>query len=93
MVWLDAPERLIGGLYLGLGWLAVPAFPVLLHRIAPAGLVLIAAGGVLYTVGALGYHRRRPDPAPEVFGYHEVFHTFVCAAVACHYLAIAIFVV
>jgi hemolysin III len=93
MLWLDAPERLIGGLYLGLGWLAVPAFPVLLHRIAPAGLVLIAAGGVLYTVGALGYHRRRPDPAPEVFGYHEVFHTFVCAAVACHYLAIAIFVV
>jgi hemolysin III len=89
---LDAPERLIGGLYLGLGWLAVPAFPVLAHRLAPAGLGLLATGGLLYTLGALGYHRRRPDPVPEVFGFHEVFHTFVCAAVACHYLAIAIFV-
>ena len=44
------------------------------------------------TLGALGYHRRWPNPAPAVFGFHEVFHTFVCAAVACHYLAIAIFV-
>ena len=66
--------------------------PVLLHRIAPAGLVLIGAGGVLYTLGAFGYHRRWPNPAPNVFGFHEVFHTFVSAAVACHYLAIAIFV-
>jgi hemolysin III len=92
MCWLNAPERLIGGIYLGLGWLAVPALPVLLYHIAPAGLGLIVAGGVLYTLGALGYHRRWPNPAPDVFGFHEVFHTFVCAAVACHYLAIAIFV-
>jgi hemolysin III len=92
MCWLNAPERLIGGIYLGLGWLAVPALPMLLHHIAPAGLVLIIAGGVLYTLGALGYHRRRPNPAPNVFGFHEVFHTFVSAAVACHYPAIAIFV-
>ncbi len=92
MYWLDAPERLIGGIYLGLGWLAVPALPMLLHRIDPAGLVLIVAGGLLYTLGAIGYHRRWPNPAPEVFGFHEVFHTFVSAAVACHYLAIAIFV-
>jgi hemolysin III len=92
MCWLTAPERVIGGIYLGLGWLAVPTFPMLLHRIAPAGLVLIVADGVLYTLGALGYHRRWPNPAPEVFGFHEVFHTFVSAAVACHYLAIAIFV-
>jgi hemolysin III len=92
MVWLDAPERLIGGIYLGLGWLAVPAFPVLLHRIGLAGLALIVAGGLLYTLGALGYHFRWPNPAPDVFGFHEVFHTFVSAAVACHYLAIAFFV-
>jgi hemolysin III len=92
MCWLNAPERLIGGIYLGLGWLGVPAFPLLTHRIAPAGLALIVAGGVLYTLGALGFHRRWPDPAPEIFGFHEVFHTFVSAAVTCHYLAIAIFV-
>jgi hemolysin III len=92
MRWLHAPERLIGGIYLGLGWLGVPALPLLLHRMAPAGLGLIVAGGVLYTLGAVGFHRRWPNPAPEVFGFHEVFHTFVCAAVACHYVAIAIFV-
>jgi hemolysin III len=92
MRWLHAPERLIGGLYLALGWLGAPALPLLLHRIAPAGLALIGAGGALYTLGALGYHRRWPNPAPDVFGFHEVFHTFVCGAVACHYLAIAIFV-
>jgi len=62
MVWLNAPERLIGGIYLGLGWLAVPALPLLLAHIAPAGLVLIVAGGMLYTLGALGYHRRWPIP-------------------------------
>jgi hemolysin III len=92
MYWLHAPERLIGGIYLGLGWLGVPALPLLIHRMAPAGLALILAGGALYTLGALGYHRRWPNPVPDVFGFHEVFHTFVCAAVACHYLAIAIFV-
>jgi hemolysin III len=92
MCWLNAPERLIGGIYLGLGWLGVPALPLLIDRIAPAGLALIVAGGVLYTLGALVFHRRWPNPAPDVFGFHEVFHTFVCAAVACHYLAIAIFV-
>lgn len=92
MCWLNARERLIGGIYLGLGWLGVPATPILIHRIAPAGLALIVAGGALYTLGALSYHRRWPNPAPDVFGFHEVFHTFVCAAVTCHYLAIAIFV-
>jgi hemolysin III len=91
MRWLNGPERLVGGIYLGLGWLGVPALP-LLRGMPTAGLALIVAGGVLYTLGALGYHRRWPNPAPDVFGFHEVFHTFVCAAVACHYLAIAFFV-
>ena len=86
-----AMGRMLGASQL-LQWRAVPAFPVLLHHIGPAGLALIAAGGLLYTLGALGYHRRWPNPAPDVFGFHEVFHTFVCAAVACHCLAIAIFV-
>jgi hypothetical protein len=49
-------------------------------------------GGVLYMVGALSYHRRRPDPFPSVFGYHEVFHAFVCAAATCQFVAIALFV-
>ncbi len=92
LTWMSAPERLVGLIYVGLGWaggLAVPA--VWLHAgVAPAVLLLI--GGVLYTVGAVSYHRRRPDPDPAVFGYHEVFHGYVTAAAACHYVAIACFV-
>jgi hemolysin III len=48
---------------------------------------------VLYTAGAVTYHRRRPDPVPAVFGFHEVFHAFVCAAAACQFVAIAVFIV
>ena len=55
-----------------------------------ATAILVIAGGLLYIVGALVYHRRRPDPSPSVFGYHEVFHAFVCAAATCHYVAIAL---
>ena len=47
-------------------------------------------GGALYILGAVGYHLRRPDPRPLVFGYHEVFHALVCAAATCHFLAIAV---
>ena len=48
-----------------------------------------SAGGLLYIAGALSYHRRWPDPYPSLFGYHEVFHVYVCAAAACQYAAIA----
>ena len=47
-------------------------------------------GGLIYITGALSYHRRRPDPSPGVFGYHEVFHAFVCAAATCQYASIAV---
>jgi LuxR family maltose regulon positive regulatory protein len=60
-----------------------------MERVA-AGLLMLA-GGLLYTAGALCYHGRRPDPYPAVFGYHEVFHAYVCAAAACQYVAIALF--
>jgi hemolysin III len=53
----------------------------------------LLAGGLLYTIGAVGYHRRRPDPNPEIFGYHEVFHVYVAAAAACHYVAIGCFLI
>ena len=53
--------------------------------------MLLLVGGVLYIVGTLGFHARRPDPLPAVFGYHEVFHTFVSLAAACQYVAIACF--
>jgi hemolysin III len=92
MTWMNAPERLVGGTFIGLGWVAGLALPeVWLHSGATAGALMLA-GGVLYTAGALSYHRRWPNPSPAVFGYHEVFHVFVCAAAACQYTAIALFI-
>jgi hemolysin III len=67
----------------------VVALPQLLHRLSVAQLVLIGVGGVLYTVGAIFLATRWPDPFPKVFGYHEVWHVLVVAAVVCHFVAIA----
>ena len=75
-----------------LGWVAVLALPGVWTRAGAAAGVLMLLGGLLYTAGALAYHQRRPDPCPAVFGYHEVFHACVCAAAACQYAAIALFV-
>lgn len=92
MAWMNAPERIAGAIFIGLGWLASLALPgVWAHAgVAPAALMI--AGGALYTAGALSYHRRRPDPYPSVFGYHEVFHALVCAAATCQFVAIAMFI-
>jgi hemolysin III len=93
MAWMNAPEVVVGATFVGLGWAAGLALPgVWVHAgVAPAALVL--AGGLLYTAGAICYHRRRPDPYPSVFGYHEVFHACVCAAAACQFAAIALFII
>jgi hemolysin III len=92
LAWMSAPERVAGAIFVGLGWVAVLALPgVWINAGAVAGLLMLS-GGLLYTAGALSYHRRRPDPYPSVFGYHEVFHACVCAAAACQYVAIALFI-
>jgi hemolysin III len=92
MRWMSGPERLVGATFLGLGWMAGLALPaVWIHAgVVPGTLML--AGGLLYTAGAVSYHRRWPDPVPSIFGYHEVFHVFVCAAATCQYIAIALLV-
>jgi hemolysin III len=83
--WADAPRPLAAATYLALGWLAVIALPQLLND--PIALVLLGAGGLLYSVGAIVYARQRPDPWPRTFGFHEVFHALVIAAATLHYVA------
>ena len=91
LAWMGAPEMLVGAVFVGLGWSAGLSLPaVWIHQGAGPGALMIA-GGILYTVGAIAYHRRWPDPVPAVFGYHEVFHACVCAAAACQFIAIAMF--
>jgi hemolysin III len=82
LVWSDAPTWLRAALYVLLGWVAVAALPQLGGAIGIGGMMLLGLGGILYTLGAVVYAVKRPDPVPAVFGYHEVFHTLVIAAAA-----------
>lgn len=76
-------------LYIVMGWAAVAALPVLLTSLTAGQIALLATGGLLYTVGAVVLARRRPDPLPLHFGYHEVWHAMTIGAGACHFAFIA----
>jgi len=75
-------------LYIGLGWLALLTTRLVLEGLSGAGLFLMVAGGLLYTAGAVILQRQSPDPSPRVFGYHEIWHSMVIGASACHYALI-----
>jgi hemolysin III len=91
-VWVDAPKWLAAAIGIALGWIAVVALPQLASHVQPAAVILLIVGGLAYTAGAIVYARRRPDPAPAVFGYHELFHALTIVAVTCQYTAIALIV-
>jgi hemolysin III len=86
--WIHAPRAVRAGSYLTLGWLAVIAVPQLLGELGVAPLVLLGAGGLLYSVGAIIYASQRPNPWPRTFGFHEIFHALVIAAAAAQYAAV-----
>jgi hemolysin III len=85
---ITAPRWLTASAYVGVGWLAVVPLVRLTQILPWEAVALFAVGGILYTLGAVVYARRRPDPWPRWFGFHEVFHVLVVAAGAVHYLAI-----
>lgn len=91
--WVRAPKWLSAVFGIALGWAGVAAMPQIAHNAGVACVALLAAGGLAYTVGALVYAFRRPNPVPAVFGYHELFHALTIVALACQYVAIAFFVV
>jgi hemolysin III len=88
MLWLHAPRWLSAALYIAIGWTALAFVPALWRALGVATFSLIVLGGVVYSLGAVVYATRRPDPAPAVFGYHEVFHALVIAAGLIFYAAI-----
>lgn len=90
--WLSAPRWLTTGLYVLVGWVAVFFLPGLVDGAGVPAVVLIILGGVLYTLGALVYATKRPNPSPQWFGFHEVFHAFTVAAFISHYFAVWIVV-
>jgi hemolysin III len=88
MLWLQAPPWLVAAVYIGVGWVAVLALPTIARAVGGGVFGLVLGGGVLYTVGAVAYATKRPNPWPSWFGYHEIFHTFVVVAAFLHYLAV-----
>jgi hemolysin III len=92
LVWIDAPGWLGAATYISIGWIAVIAVPELLARLGVTAVAALALGGVLYSAGGVIYARKRPDPAPTVFGYHELFHSLVTAAAALQYLVVAVWI-
>jgi hemolysin III len=89
-LWPGAPRPLTTALYVVVGWSVAPVLESLLDGLGGAAFALTLTGGVLYTVGALVYATRRPDPSPRWFGFHEVFHACTVAAWVCQYVAISL---
>lgn len=90
--WRPAPRWLITSLFIALGWVAVFVLPQLLQGAGVLALVLVLAGGVFYSLGAAVYALKRPDPSPQWFGFHEVFHALTILAYITHYAAVSLVV-
>lgn len=93
LAWIDAPRMLKAMGYVALGWVGIIALPKIISVLGLVPTLLFLIGGLFYTVGAVIYAKRRPDPVPRIFGYHEVFHALVILAAAVHFVAVAGYVV
>ena len=89
-LWLGAPRWLYTLLYVAMGWAAVGWLGEFWSSGGPAVVALIAAGGIVYSLGAVAYATKRPNPSPRWFGFHEIFHTATIIAALCHLAAIAL---
>jgi len=88
VTWMGTPKPLRAGLHLLLGWSFLPVASALHAALGGGGFLLLVGGAMVYTAGALVFALRRPDPSPATFGFHEVFHLFVIAGAACHYVLV-----
>jgi hemolysin III len=91
LIWIEAPKWVSTLVYVCVGWIGLLGFPGIVVEAGVGAGALIAAGGVLYTAGAVVYARQSPDPNPTVFGYHEIFHALVLAAASAHFAAVALY--
>ena len=91
--WIEAPRGLVALSYVAVGSAALTGLPQTLSRVALTPLLLLGLGSLLYIVGAAVYALRRPDPWPRTFGFHEIFHSLVVVAAACHFVAMIVWIV
>jgi hemolysin III len=89
LAWIDAPRVVTAVAYIGVGWVIVIAAPDVVDGIGLLAALLFLLGGLLYSTGATVYALQRPNPWPQVFGFHEVFHALVIAAALAHFVAMA----
>jgi hemolysin III len=92
LAWHRAPRWLSVAAYIAVGWVGVIAVPQLFSRVGVAAGVLVIVGGALYTLGAVAYATKRPNPIPRWVGFHEVFHLLVVAAAAVQFVAVSLVV-
>ncbi len=90
LAWPAAPKALMAGIYVAFGWSFALLVPALFRAVGALVITLVVLGGLAFTVGAIVYALKRPDPFPRIFGYHEVFHILVVAAAVCHFAAVSL---
>ncbi len=88
LIWPHAPRWLSVPIYIVLGWTAVVVLPQILERGGVTVLVLLLVGGAAYSIGALCYALKRPNPWPHVFAHHELFHACTLLAAVCHHVGV-----
>jgi hemolysin III len=92
LAWLDSPRWLKAIAYMAVGWIGVLVAPQLFSAVGVASAILLIVGGSLYTIGALVYASKWPDPLPRTLGFHEVFHLLVVAAAVTQFVAVSLIV-
>ena len=88
LFWLNAPRKLYTGIYVLMGWLVLIMIWPLSKKMETDGLMWMGIGGAFYTIGAVIYALKKPDPLPKIFGFHEIFHVFVLLGSFSHYLVV-----
>ncbi len=88
LFWLESPRWITVSMYLGMGWISIPLAIPLSKVVAPWCLYWLAIGGLFFTSGAFIYAKKKPDPFPGIFGFHEIWHLFVMAGTFSHFWAI-----
>lgn len=88
LFWVNSPKLISAVVYIGVGWIYFYYAGAIAMAVGPTNFILLMAGGVIYTLGALVYAFKRPDPSPQYFGYHEIFHVLVIVAATLHFIVI-----
>lgn len=88
LIWVKAPKYVSAIFYIIMGWAGVPFLSEMSSALGPTNMALMVVGGIIYTIGAVIYALKRPDPFPKTFGYHEIFHLLVVVASLLHFIVV-----